>query len=38
MNGIRNATQSVSSGGFKVTAVSSSSGSGLKIKSNKNKN
>ncbi len=38
MNGIRNATQSVSSGGFKVTAVSSSSGSGLRIKSNKNKN
>lgn len=38
MNGIRNATQSVSSGGFKVSAVSSSSGSGLRIKSNKNKN
>ncbi len=38
MNGIRNATQSVSSGGFKVTAVNSSSGSGLRIKSNKNKN
>jgi hypothetical protein len=38
MNGIRNATQSVSSGGFKVTSVSSGSGSGLRIKSNKNKN
>jgi hypothetical protein len=38
MNGIRNATQSASSGGFKVTSVSSGSGSGLRIKSNKNKN
>ena len=38
MNGVRNATQSMSSGGFKVSAVSSSSGSGLRIKSNKNKN
>ena len=35
MNGIRNATQSTSSGGFKVTSVSSGSGSGLRIKSNK---
>ena len=38
MNGVRNASQSVSSGGFKVTSVSSGSGSGLRIKSNKNKN
>ncbi len=35
MSGIRNATQSISSGGFKVTSVSQPSSSGLRIKSNK---
>jgi len=35
MSGIRNATQSISSGGFKVTSVSQPSSSGLTIKSNK---
>ena len=35
MSGVRNATQSVSSGGFKVVSVSAPSSNGLRIKSNK---
>jgi hypothetical protein len=37
MGGVRSAAESISKGGFKVTAVDDSFGSGLRIRSNKNR-